>query len=162
MVFLRTKKINNHSYCYLVENQYSKKGSQQKVKKYLGRVFQLVPSREIDSFDLPKKITKEEMLNKLIQSELLRHNFKEKNQLLINKEIAFDPRNLNLFKKKKEVVAALNQGFLCQFTTKRILDFKKTKDFQKDAYTLARYFVEAGLNVSQELFVQFYEKCSNK
>ena len=35
MAFLRTKKINNFVYCYLVENKYHQGGPRQKVKKYL-------------------------------------------------------------------------------------------------------------------------------
>ena len=39
-MFVRKKKVKKNIYGYLVESKYTKKGSRQKVKKYLGRVFE--------------------------------------------------------------------------------------------------------------------------
>ena len=51
---------------------------------------------------------------------------------------------------------------MTNYSTSRILKFRKTKDIQGDGYQLAKYFVEAGLPISQEAFVKFYEKCPKK
>jgi len=182
MAFLRTKKINGNDYCYLVQNKHTKKGPRQKVKKYLGRAFKFEQKKELDFFeffkvddlkDYLKKNTREEqsssvsrkssisvkkeILQDLIKLELVRHGFKEKSGFLVNKKISFDGNKI--LKKEKEVLLSLNEGFLCSFTIDRIIKFKKSGDFQKDALKLAKYFVEAGINVPQEVFVGFYEKC---
>ncbi|MBR9682940.1 hypothetical protein GOV03_00165 [Candidatus Woesearchaeota archaeon] len=166
MTFLRTKKINNNFYCYLVQNKHTKKGPRQKVKKYLGRAWKLEQKKELDFLDFLKvnnfndyfKKSKKEILMGLVQWELIRHGFQEKKDSLVNQDISFNIKNNKIIKKDKEVLLALNEGFLCSFTTGRILKFKKSGDLQKDALTLAKYFVEAGIKIPQEVFIGFYEK----
>ena len=54
MAYIRTKKINNNKYAYLVENKNTPKGPRQKVIQYLGRVheFKIEKNLEIEE---PKK-----------------------------------------------------------------------------------------------------------
>jgi len=170
MAYIRTKKINNNLYCYLVQNKHTKHGPRQKVKKYLGRAFILKQKKDLDFFDYfqiknldsyfqkPRK----QILQNLIKFELTKHNFKEKKDLLVNKDLSFNPKNFQTLNNKKETTFSLNEGFLCHFTIKRILNFKKTNDFQKDAHALAKYFIEGGINLPQEVFIQYYQKCPNK
>lgn len=157
MAFLRTKKINNNLYCYLVQNKHTKKGPRQKVKKYLGRAVKLEQKEDLP-FILPTKTNKSQLLRSLIVWELKKHNFKLKNNLYQHKALTYHPKTHQILNKKKETALHLNEGFLCSFTIKRILNFKKTNDFQKDAHTLAKYFVEAGINIPQEVFIGVYER----
>ena len=64
----------------------------------------------------------------------------------------------NYVKTEKEAVIKLNDGYLSTFTLQRLLNFKKSKDFNKDAYNLAKCFLEAGLNISKDLFIEYYQK----
>lgn len=164
-MFIRTKKIGKYSYGYLVENQQTIKGSRQKVKGYFGRVFNFDVVKNLKFFDFYeienlKKYSeknKEDILEDLIKLELINAGF---NKNFINQKIKFD--NFKMTRGKKSVVVVVNEGFLCEFTFKRILEFKKTGNFEKDAYLLAKYFVEAGIQIPQEVFICFYEKCQNK
>ncbi|MFH1683224.1 MAG: hypothetical protein ABIA37_05510 [Candidatus Woesearchaeota archaeon] len=157
MAYIRTKKISDNLYCYLVENKQTKNGPRQKVKKYLGKAITLEAKKELDpEFNL--KLEKKELLLDLIRYELLNHSFKKKDDLLINQKVVFNLNELKATKGKKEVVLKLNEGFLCNFTLKRILAFKKTNDINEDALKLARYFVEAGINIPKDVFVEFYQK----
>lgn len=167
MAFLRTKRINNNLYCYLVQNKHTKKGPRQKVKRYLGRAIRLEPKKELDFSDYFKidnldgyfKKNKKGILSDLVELELIKHGFKERKNFLINRNIFFDKNSFKMSKDNKDIFLSLNEGFLSDFTIKRILKFKKTDNFQKDAHALAKYFVEAGIRIPQEVFVRFYEKC---
>lgn len=163
MVFLRTKRINRHHYCYLVENHHTKNGPRQKVKKYLGKAIRLEKTRETPfpspvPFLLPAQTSKTELLRSLIAWELKQHNFREKNYFLTNKDITFNRQTFQLKKQNKDIVLQLNEGFLSEFTLKRLLNFKKTNDLKQDAPQFAKYFVEAGINIPQEVFITCYQK----
>lgn len=166
MAFLRIKAVKGNKYGYLVENRQTKKGPRQRVKRYLGKAVELKAQREVDFFEYFKvddskdyfKKNKKEILLDLVRLELIKHGFKEKGVLLSNQKVSFDEKSLKLLKGKKEVLLVINEGLLGSFTLQRILKFKKSGDFQKDANQLAKYFVEGGINVSQEVFIGFYKK----
>jgi len=155
MAFLRTKKINNFVYCYLVENKYHQGGPRQKVKKYLGRVYPLLPIQKKE-FISNLTFNRELLLLELIKHELLIHGFKEQGSRLIYQDLIWDKNRV--LRKGKDVVLSLNEGYLCSHTVKRILNFTKTNDFSKDGYVLAKFFIEAGIPISREMFINFYEK----
>ncbi|MBU0470608.1 MAG: hypothetical protein KKA62_02115 [Nanoarchaeota archaeon] len=163
MAYIRTKKINNQFYAYLVESKSTSSGPRQKVKQYLGRVYTLEKTKEAISPKQPEPDSSKKILSFLVLSELEKIGFEKKREVYIFKNLIFSPLNNSLTKKNKskspkEAIISLNDGFLCSFTLKRISDFKKTKDFNKDAYLLAKHFLEAGLPISQELFVLFYQQ----
>lgn len=141
----------------MVQNKHTKKGPRQKVKRYLGRAIRLEPKEETE-FELSEEKNKSQMLKSLIVWELKKHGFKAKDNAYHNKNLSYSPETHQILNKKKEAAIHLNEGFLCSFTVKRILNFKKTNDFQKDAHKLAKYFVEAGINIPQEVFIRVYEK----
>ena len=161
MVYIRVKKISKYLYAYLVENVSTKLGPRQKVKQYLGRVYELEKSKEVE--EVSNGSNKEEILLNLVIPELEVRRFKKKKALLINKNLTFDTKQFT-FKKttksktEKDAILKLNDGYLCTFTLKRILTFENSKDVKKDAQILAKYFLEAGLLISQETFVSFYQK----
>ncbi len=157
MTYIRTKKIQKQEYAYLVESVNTEKGPRQKVRQYLGKVHhyslpEFIPSEMSQN-------TKREFLNRLIGDHLKALNFNQTNSKIENEHITISLEDCSMQNKKskKEIVLALNPGFLCQFTIHRILNFKKTPDIRKDGYTLANYFKEAGLQISEKEFVQFYQ-----
>jgi len=161
MAYIRTKKINGNKYAYLVEIVNTSKGPRQKVKQYLGRVHELEKKKEIN--EINEGNSKKEILLNLILPELSGRGFKERKNNFAYKNFVFNTEEFSLTKKtknktSKEAVVGLEEGYLSSFTLQRILNFQKSKDLNKDAHALAKYFLEAGLNISKDLFVRFYEK----
>lgn len=161
MAYIRTKKIGKNKYAYLVEIITTDKGPRQKVKQYLGRVFVLEKKKETKSTNLGN--SKEDLLLNLILPELEARGFNKKKESYVYKNFTFNPKELTLKKRnknktEKEAVIGLEEGYICSFTLQRIFNFKKGKDLNKDAHQLAKYFLEAGLQINQELFVKFYQK----
>lgn len=150
MAYIRTKKISDKNYAYLVENISTTNGPRQKVKKYLGRVYFLekIENKETTINARNKK----EFLQQLIQKHLENHGFTKKALTLINDKSSFDLNSLKLAKG----VLALNEGYLCDFTIETIFSFKKTKDIRKDGTILAKQLLQAGLPLSEQEFVQLY------
>ena len=162
MTFIRRKKINGKEYAYLVETVKTSSGPRQKVKLYLGKVHQLENKATTDSNTTTLTINssnKKDFLRKLIIRELKKYNLKEKNKTYQNKSIVFSPKTFTLSKKtnNKPAVANINEGHLCDFTLQRISKFNKTDNLTQDATILAKYFLEAGLQISKEEFVNYYQ-----
>ena len=159
-MFFRIKKIKGKEYAYVVENEWRRKGSRQRVKGYLGRVYRLSLSDDVGflSFikinaieDYISNNEKNKIINDLIEWELFRFD--------INKEeFLIDLNNKKIQKNKKNVVLFVNDGFMCNLTLKNLLDFKTEGDEQTDGYRLAKAFVEAGIKVPQEVFVGICQK----
>ena len=165
MAYIRTKIINNQKYAYLVESKAAFSGPRQKVEQYLGRIYDLEKNNlHSDENVINKKpiLSGKNILLNLTLDELQQHGFVKKKDNYVYDKLIFSPQHFSLSKKNKsslkEAVIALNDGYLCSFTLQRIANFKKTKDFSKDAYSLAKYFLEAGLQISQEDFVKFYQQ----
>ncbi len=162
MTYIRIKKINDKKYAYLVETVNTKSGPRQKVKQYLGRVHFLEQKKEPRQISEKFKDKKSILLN-LVKTELESKGFKEKKDNHTHKSLIFHPKKFTLTRKtksktEKEAVIKLNDGYLSTFTLQRLLNFKKSKDFNKDAYNLAKCFLEAGLNISKDLFIEYYQK----
>jgi hypothetical protein len=160
MAYIRVKKINKYLYAYLVENVSTTSGPRQKVKQYLGRVYELEKSKEIESSNNGKN--KQEILLNLVIPELKVRGFRNKKDKYTNKNLIFDVKYFTLKKKtksktEKDAIIKLNDGYLCSFTLNRILSFEKSKEVKKDAQVLAKYFLESGLQINQERFVSFYQ-----
>lgn len=159
MAFIRTKKIDGKEYAYLVENRWYKrkhkgknKGPRQRVNKYLGRVYSFNKTENIDFFTF-KEINnleqylknnsnnKNQVFRDLTEWELFRHN--------INKEeFTIDFSNKIIMKGNKKVSLRMNEGFLNSFTLARLFNLKSG-----DSYYLAKCFIEAGIEIPQEVFV---------
>lgn len=151
MAFLRVKKIKGKEYAYLVENSWTAKGPRQEVKKYLGRVHRF---KGKGSYLLDYKDDSRGFLIELINFEL------NKIKAGLKKEkIEFDNKRLGFVRgKKKSCVLGLNQGFMCDYTLRRILNFKKSGDIEVDSVKLAKFFIEAGFAVPQEYFIEYFER----
>lgn len=159
-MFFRIKKIKGKEYAYIVENEWHKKGSRQKVKGYIGRVYRFNLLNNVGFLEYFKiqdiqnyieNNDKNKIINDLIEWELFRFG--------INKqEFSIDLNSIKIQYKKRNVALLINDGFMCNLTLKNLLDFKAEGDESLDGYRLARAFVEAGIKVPQELFVGLFGK----
>ena len=160
MTFFRIKKIEGKEYAYIVENEWSRKGSRQKVKGYLGRVYRPNPVKDINFseyanveniqsyIDNNEKI---KIINDLVEWELFKFDV-DKEMFKINLH------NRTIRKNDKNIALWINDGFMCNLTLKNLLDFKPGGDEETDGYRLARAFVEAGIKVPQEVFIGLFGK----
>lgn len=149
MAFIRIKTISGKPYAYLVESIKTSKGPRQKVKKYLGRVYEFETKKS-------PPFKSNNLVHNLILAELSQYGFEKHKDNYIKDNITFNPKNNTITKSKKDAIIKLQEGYLSSFTIKRITNFKKGKNLNKDAFLLAKYFLEAGLNISQEEFIEFY------
>jgi len=168
MSFIRTKKIKGKEYAYIVENRWKKRGNRvkQKTKKYLGRVYRFDRTNMMDFYgfynisdveEYLKNKNKEDIINDLIKLELFNYGFQEKDGIWQKESVFFDFRNKKVYNEKnKSIALAFNEGFLSDFTIKRILNFRA--EIEEDGYILAKLFVEAGIAVPKEVFVGYYKK----
>src|SRR3989338_7655682 len=164
MVFFRIKKIKGKEYAYIVENEWKRKGSRQKVKGYLGRVhrFNLVKDIEFlkyinvnDAHNYINNNNKNKIINDLVGWEIFKFG-------IIREEFSINLINNKIEKGKKKVALLINDGFMCNFTLKNLLEFKPEGDEQIDGYRFARAFVEAGVKVPQDIFVELFGKLYKK
>ena len=136
------------------------RGSRQKVKEYVGRVYGLSLVNDVGFFEFLKIENVNEyiennnisnIINDLVGWELYKFN--------VNKnEFSIDLNSKKIQKNNKNVAFFINEGFMCGFTLKNLLEFKPEGDVQADGYHLARAFVEAGIKVPQEVFVGLFGK----
>lgn len=173
MTFIRTKKIKGNKYAYLVKNYATKKGVRQKSKKYLGRVVDFPAVIDADFFlhfgkeyDGKSK-TMMQLITDLVEYELVKHGF----TLMTDKktwqkgDCYARLKPLKFFnKQKKQILLGINEGILCKEMIHRIfnIDISKEEDPRKEAYLLAKAFVEAGFKVPKEVFVIIWEKKSGQ
>ncbi len=169
MTFIRTKKIKGHKYAYLVRNKWTKHGSRQKAKKYLGRVVEFKQQQNIDFFFyFGRKYNSEgktvlQLVIDLIEYELVKYGFKlsKDKKTWENCGTFVRLKPLKLFNKyKKPILLGLNEGILCKYMVHKILDLSVSteEDPRKEAYKLAKAFVEAGFKVPKDVFVMVWEK----
>lgn len=160
MAFFRIKKIKGKEYAYLVENEWSRKGSRQKVKGYIGRAYRFDLKSNVDFWEFLKiediqdyieNNDKNKIINDLLEWELFKFGISKH-------EFSIDLSNLKIQKNKKGVALFINDGFMCNLTLKNLLEFKAEGDEQNDGYRLARAFVEAGIKVPQDVFVSVFGK----
>lgn len=153
MVFVRIKKLKGREYAYLVANEWTINGSRQKVKGYLGRVIKLTKKTEktpdISVFDYKQSVIA------LVKQELCNHGFNSEFKL---EDIKADLESMKFTKKRKNIVLALNEGFLCSQTIKDALEIKLTGYEEHAGMQLAKALLEAGLSFPKDTFVQLFEK----
>jgi len=153
MVFVRIKKLKGREYAYLVANEWTINGSRQKVQGYLGRVITPVKQREktaeISLFEYKQAVLA------LVKQELWNHGF---NSELCCEDVKVDLDLMKLTKKGKNIVLALNEGFLCSQTLKDALDIELTGYEEQAGTQLAKALLELGLNIPKDIFVELFEK----
>lgn len=164
-MFIREKIIYNQPYAYLVKTRWDKKSKKvkQKVHKYLGRIHRLDRIKnttyseyfKIDNFETHlSKVDIRNLVRNLIELELYRHGFIRKTKLrMFNGDITIDLE-------KMEKVYALNEGFLNRYTVKEIYKYDKLlEEGTIDVpFKFAALFVNAGLDIDKDLFIELYRK----
>jgi len=168
MAFIRTKKIKNKEYAYIVENKWRKRGNKvkQKTKKYLGRVYRHDKVNEEDFYqfhniedvdDYLEDKDKEEVINDLLKWELKKHGFEEKENKWVKKNCFLDIDKKKIYNKKGNKIAlGINEGFLTDYTVRRIINF--SADTREEGYDFAKMFVEAGISIPKQIFVELFKK----
>ena len=85
----------------------------------------------------------------------------QKKWLLQNGKIVGDPEKLKISSGKKEVTLKINDGYMNSFTLKELLNIqlsKKTEEQRQAATQLANAFVNAGIQVPQDIFIEIFQK----
>lgn len=157
MVFIRTKKIKNKEYAYLVENTYRKRGNpvRQKTKQYLGKV------------KVPKKVSSTHFIEWLNPQNPKVYMDKSSEVKIVSDLVRWELDKHGEIQEQK-VVLKINHGFLCGYTLHNIQkSMKKIKQesFQnKEAYErdyaieLAESFVKAGIEIPESVFIALFKK----
>ncbi len=163
MVFVRIKRISGKEYGYLVSNSWTGSGPRQKVSGYLGKVIrpEKAKSEELRAFlgltseqELAGWIGKgsfREIAAALIMLELKNHGISESSSHKINTEAAEFTDD-----KGKKVVFAMNDGFLCNHTAKKLLEYQPEADYS--GYNLADALTAAGIAAEKEVFISLFGK----
>ncbi len=160
MTFIRVKRISGKEYAYLVTNSWTGSGPRQKVAKYLGRVIRPVKTKS-ENLGAFLGHTGQQQL----QAWISKSSFKEIAAALLNLEMAnhsleghkIDIENARLLDEKdKEIVLALNEGFLCSHTAKKLLEYDASSDYS--GYNLADSLTAAGIAVDKDVFISLFGK----
>ena len=138
-MFVRKKKVKKNEYAYLVESIYTRKGSRQKVKKYLGRIF--YAENKLEKFN-----------NETFQG-LLKELF---NSLKLPKNVFINYTTKNIFFENKECTIQVGDGFIYSNLIKKLFNFK-TKEEEIPGQELAELLSSTGMTFSEEFFVKLYQ-----
>ena len=138
-MFVRTKTIKGNPYGYLVENEWTKKGSRQKVVEYLGRIYEHETGPE-------RAFPEHEGMN--ILKEIVIYETPD--------DVNVDFEKLHVTRDEKPVVLGINGGVLCSQTLQQVFEALKTKYEERPGITLARALRNAGLRIRQEDFIRLY------
>ncbi|MBW3018774.1 hypothetical protein KY329_01140 [Candidatus Woesearchaeota archaeon] len=161
-MFVRTKKIKGKDYAYLVENEWTPWGSRQKVTKYLGRAH-ILQKKNQEISELPSGYS--QAVKSAIVQELANHGFTLQGKEMINGTIKANIENAEIKDKGKNVVLAMNEGYLCEDTLKQLLDFSPEDNREKSATKLATLTLETGLKLEPEQMLKLFEeahKCTSE
>ena len=164
MTFIRIKKIKRKEYAYIVESEWKRKSSRQKVKGYLGRVYRFELNNPIDFLQFVKaenaeKYVNENDANKIIKDLIEWEVFKFG---VDRQKFSVDLTSKKIQIRNKNTVLLINDGFMCNLTLKKLLELESENNEENGGYRLAKSFVEAGIKVPQEIFVGLFEKLYNK
>ena len=158
LMFVRIKKRGESgNYAYLVENFWTNGSSRQRIKNYLGKVYDLKPIHEIQV--IPNlDLNYNDLILDMIKNELLRHGFNEKEGVYFLDKVFV---NLNIGtiydSKGRNVVIKINDGHLCDYYLQGLLGLR-VSDEKVKGIQLANFLVSAGLKVRPESFVELYKK----
>ncbi len=177
-MFIRSKKIKNQEYAYLVKNIWRKrkKSSRQKSSKYLGKLYKFnkIKNNSLEEYinitDLNKYLENtihKKIIKDLFRLELLNHGFHQKSQnifLLDNFKVNLSKKTVIDTKTKKPICLEINNNFLCNYTLSRLIDFipKKGLTELQIGKQLANSFESAGILVHKDVFVIIAKKVLEK
>lgn len=176
-MYIRTKKINNTLYAYLVSARWSKrkKAPKQKTVKYLGKLYQLkkISNKSFEQF-IKKNINKYLKLTKpkkiildLVRCELKNHKLKEvKRDIWQQKNIKVDLKTKRVYDENtnKTICLEINNNFLTTHTLRNIINFNAPPNLtnMQIGKSLAKAFLSAGITIPEQTFVNIFQKISSK
>ena len=160
MTFVRIKKIKGKEYAYIVENEWKRKSSRQKVRGYLGRVYRFELKNLIDFLQFVKTENAERYVNENDASKIIKDLIEwEFYKFDVDRQrFSVDLTNKIIQIHNKNTVLLINEGFMCNLTLKNLLEFESKNNEENNGYRLARSFVEAGIKVPQDIFVGLCQK----
>lgn len=150
-MFVRVKNIKGRKYAYLVENEWTPWGSRQRVTKYLGKLISLERAKD-DSNELPNGFR--QAVISAVEQELHNHGFTDAKK----DKVRVDLERGKVEQESKNVVLAMNEGYLCEHTLKSILDYTPGENPTENANKLANLAVETGLKLTNEQFLHVFEQ----
>ncbi len=169
-MFVRVKKRKGKNYAYLVKNEWTSRGTRQKVIKYLGGVVG-IEKKNPANFNVDEliKSNAEEFIKKTIQNELKSLGFTDEKNTMRFGGVEYNKRTYEIKKDGKRAVIKNNEGFICEDTIKDLLKFVKKdyKTLKKGTKTetknfiiknLANKFLEAGLPANENYFIILADK----
>ncbi|MFP4111961.1 MAG: hypothetical protein ACLFPQ_05165 [Candidatus Woesearchaeota archaeon] len=164
-MFIRSKTISGKEYAYLVRTKWDKRSKtvKQKVSKYLGPIIKLDKVKDVDFFDYYNDLDKDDYLNTvsikqlirdLVEIELYRHGFTKKSPEKMTNGV------IELRLPYVSKVFSLNEGYMNKATLKEIEKYDKIlgQNEKKIPYKFAALFVNAGIDIEKELFVEIYQR----
>jgi len=155
MAFIRLKRVGKERYAYLVDNVWTAKGPRQKVKRYLGKYYELDEApRAAMAAAVP--VTASLVLG----SELRNRGFTEK-LTHVELGIRVNLKTCTVKQNSKNIVLGINGGFLCAFTLRKLVHATPLVEVVP-GYSYARAFSDAGIRVSREEFVLLYRRLQHK
>jgi hypothetical protein len=150
-MFVRIKRIKGQEYGYLVENSWTGEGTRQKVTGYLGKILRPLRVKSEGLSNISESVAKisfPEIVKQMVLLELSNHSLEGK--------VSVDFENFAVSDGKKNVVAAMNEGFLCGHSLKRLLSYVPDEDYT--GFLLADLITGAGIKVEKDMFVALFEK----
>lgn len=174
-MFIRIKKIKGLEYAYLVKSIWKDKTARQKVVQYLGKIYILIKTNtaSFETFCQQERKNLENadlkaIIQALMEWTLWQHGFVpvddpliQKKWLLENGKVVGDPEKLKITSGKKEVTLKISDGYMNSFTLKELLNIqinKKTEEQRQAATLLAKAFIDAGIQVPQDIFIEVFQK----
>lgn len=158
-MFIRVKSISGKKYGYLVENTWTGGKTVQKMRKYLGRILEPEPL-ERKTFSSWKDILPENYISntpfRQVIRDLIRYEV-EMHRLPAGVEVT---KSGSVKRGTKNILLAMNEGYLCRHTARRLLNAKPVDEDRRGEY-LAEMITRAGLNVEKQMFILLYRKLYN-
>lgn len=176
-MYIRTKKIRNTLYAYLVSARWSKKkkAPKQKTVKYLGKLhtiekkynktFEKYIKKDLHNY--LKKSTPRRITLDLVRCELLNHRFKEvKKDIWKYKNFIVDLKTKKVYdtNTNKTICLEINNNFLTTHTLRNIVYFSSPPNLtnMQIGKSLAKAYLSAGIIIPEEIFVDIFQKISPK
>jgi hypothetical protein len=151
-VFVRIKRIKGQEYGYLVENSWTGEGTRQKVAGYLGKILKPLRAKsESLALNITEHVSKTsypELMRQLVLLELSNHS--------IDGKVSVDFENFAVNNGKKSVVLAINEGFLCGHSLKKLFQYTPDEDYT--GFLLADLITAAGIKIEKDAFVALFQK----
>ena len=157
MAYVRVKKIKDREYAYLVKNKWlkGKKRPKQSVSRYLGRVYSYSDPKDHSFLSFVKKETVDHYIKdsekKALVEDLILWEFRKHGVT----GVSVDMKKGDVSVKGKSVSLRLNEGHMNSHTLSELIKFRKEKK-EEDGFNMAKKFIDAGIKIPEELFIEVF------